>query len=135
MKNRNLWGTFSVLLLGGVLAWAGQAVSIEPVDGGRGTSDPSPDCNADGVYCNWVNAVVPAGSQIDKVTVYASIDSSNWTTCTESPTGRYMNCGQGVRFLNTSPGISPSKGGFNVTWRMLNATTHKQWGKLVVDYH
>lgn len=135
MKNRSLWFVFLILSCASGLAWAGQASSVEAVDAGRGSTAPNPDCRTDGVYCNWVNVVVPAGSQIDQVTVFASVDGESWAQCTEAPSGTYMNCGPGVRFLNNKPGMAPSTGGTNVTWRMLNATRHKQWGKLVVDYH
>ena len=134
MKSRSLWFEFLILSCASLLAWAGQASSVEAVDGGRGTAAPNPDCQSDGVYCNWVNVVVPNGSQIDRVTVFASVNGQSWTQCIEAPSGTYMNCGPGVRFLNNKPGIAPSTGGTTVTWRMLNATSHKQWGKVVVDY-
>lgn len=124
-----------ILLLATGSAWAAQAVSVESVPGGNGTNNPNPDCTSDGVYCNWVNLVLPDGSQIDSVQVLASIDGQNFAPCKESSSGSYMDCGKGVRFLNSKPGIAPSTGGINVTWRMMNFTMHQEWGKLVVNYH
>jgi len=135
MKRRNSWLVLLVLFCGTMLAWAGQVSAVEAVDGGRGSTSPNPDCQSDGVYCNWVNVVVPAGSQIERVSVFASIDGENWTQCTEAPSGTYMKCMPGVRFLSTKAGVTPGTGGITVTWRMLNATTHRQLGKLVVDFH
>jgi len=135
MQHRSYWLGLAVVIFGAALAWAAQAVSVEPVPGGSGTNDPNPDCTTDGVYCNWVNVVIPDGSEIDGVQVFVSNDGQNFTPCSAAPSGTYMDCGKGVRFLNTKPGTAPGTGGINVTWRMMNATTHQQWGKLVVNYH
>jgi len=135
MKLRSIVFACATPLLATMLAWAGQAVAVESVQGGNGTHNPNPDCQTDGVYCNWVNVVVPEGSQIDSALVFASVDGENWTACTPSSSGAFMDCGKGVRFLNLKPSTAPSTGGLNVTWKMMNLNTHKEFGKLVVNYH
>lgn len=134
MKLRN-YCFAAIVFFAATLVWAAQGVSVEAVPGGSGTNNPNPDCSTDGVYCNWVNIVIPDGSEIDSTQVLASNDGETFTPCKAAPSGAYMDCGKGVRFLNSKPGIAPSTGGINVTWRMMNFTTHQEWGKLVVNYH